>query len=87
MFDLWYDWKIFKMDFGGFADVSFGLLALPGLEEAFLANDLTVTGSYKEGGGIEGHVDLYVIPEPGTLVLLGMGALAGLLFWRRRRAA
>jgi hypothetical protein len=75
------------MDFGGFADVSFGLLALPGLDEAFLANDLTVTGSYKEGGGIEGYVDLYVIPEPGTLVLLLSGGLGLLAFaWRRRKA-
>jgi hypothetical protein len=36
-------------------------------------------------GTFQGNV-VYVVPEPGTLTLLALGALA-LLLWQRRRAA
>ncbi|OHB69987.1 MAG: hypothetical protein A2V70_05740 [Planctomycetes bacterium RBG_13_63_9] len=35
------------------------------------------------GGVIAGNV-LYVVPEPGTLLLLACGAAGLLLWWRRR---
>ena len=85
-FDRGYDWKVFKLDPGGFGDLSFGLLAAPGLDAAYLANDLTITGAFVGGGSIEGAVGLFVIPEPGTLVMLLSGGLILLACaWRRRR--
>jgi hypothetical protein len=79
------DGNIFKATFGSsFGSMSFGNVAQPGLSEDAVANDLTVVGSLA-GGGALGNVDLiYIpIPEPSTLLLLGLG-LAGTLLtaWR-----
>ena len=49
-----------------------------------MANDLTVVGSLA-GGGALGQVDLIYVPEPCTIVLLGLGAVLTLLMQRRRQ--
>jgi hypothetical protein len=59
-----------------FGSFSFGPVAEPGLSEAFLLEDLTVTGSLASGGGL-GAVDLiYTVPEPAAMLLAGLGLLA-----------
>ncbi len=80
------DNNIFKATFGSsFGSLSFGNVAQAGLSQQFVLNDLTVVGSLA-GGGALGNVDLIYIPEPSTLVLLGLGVLAlvGHLRFRRR---
>jgi hypothetical protein len=79
------DNNIFKATFGSsFGSLSFGMVAQMGLSEDFVANDLTVVGSLA-GGGALGNVDLIYIPEPGTLVMLVLGLVAGLAVCRRAR--
>jgi hypothetical protein len=79
------DNNIFKATFGSsFGSIDFGRVALPGLAEPFLLDDLRIVGSL-QGGGDLGEVDLiYVpVPEPATQALLAMG-LVGLLSLRQR---
>ena len=79
------DNNIFKATFGSsFGSLSFGNVAQAGLSEDFVAGDLTVVGSLA-GGGDLGAVDLVYIPEPSTLMLLGLGVV-GVLAIRRRRS-
>jgi hypothetical protein len=78
------DGNIFKATFGSsFGSLSFGNVAQAGLSQQFVLNDLTVVGSLA-GGGALGNVDLIYIPEPSTLVLVGLGLL-GLAAARMRR--
>jgi hypothetical protein len=88
-FDIDDDSSVFKATFGGsFGALSFGHIADPGLEESFLLNDLTVTGSLA-GGGTLGDVDLIYIPvpEPATGVLAVCGLLVLSIRPRRRRVS
>jgi outer membrane protein assembly factor BamB len=79
------DGNIFKATFGGsFGSISFGNVAQAGLSEDFVASDLTVVGSLA-GGGDLGEVDLIYIPEPSTMVLLGLGLVGPLVIRRRQR--
>jgi hypothetical protein len=81
------DSNIFKATFGdSFASLSFGNVAQAGLDEQFLAADLTVVGSLA-GGGALGEVDLIYVPEPSgvAMLLVGLGAVWTLASRRRRR--
>jgi len=50
----------------------------PGTTPAWTPTTLNAVGIYTMG------VEIYQVPEPAALILLGMGCLALLLFWRRR---
>ncbi|MCP4246778.1 MAG: PEP-CTERM sorting domain-containing protein, partial [bacterium] len=54
---------------------------------SLLGPDVKLWMRYATMGHEPEFTELNLVPEPSTLVLLSMGALAGLLFWRRRRAA
>ena len=73
------DNNIFKATFGGsFGSLSFGNAAQSGLSEEFVLGDLTVVGSLA-GGGDLGEVDLIYVPEPSSVLLLGVGLVIGFL--------
>jgi hypothetical protein len=77
------DRNIFKATFGSsFRSLSFGNVAQAGLTEDFLLGDLSVIGSLA-GGGDLGVVDLIYVPEPSSVVLCAIAALA-LAAWCRR---
>lgn len=83
------DTNIFRATFGSsFGSFSFGNVAVPGLEQTFLLQDLTVAGS-RAGGGELIDVDLIYkpIPEPSTSLLLCLGVLGilALSSWNPRR--
>ena len=70
------DCNIFIATFrGSFGSRSFGYIAQPGLSEDFLLGDLLVIGSLR-GGGPLGDVDLIYVPEPSSVALLAVSALA-----------
>ena len=78
------DNNIFKATFGSsFGSLSFGNVTQAGLSEEFVASDLNTVGSLA-GGGDLGQVDLIYVPEPSTIVLLGLGSVVALLMQRRR---
>ncbi len=77
------DNNIFKATFGSsFGSLSFGNVAQTGLAEQFVLADLSVVGSLA-GGGDLGAVDLIYVPEPSSLLLVSLGALALLSCGRR----
>jgi hypothetical protein len=77
--------NVFKATFGGmFGAISFGNVLAPGMSAQAVIDDLTAVGSLA-GGGDLGAVDLVYIPEPSSMIMIGMG-LIGLLGLRRRFA-
>ena len=67
-----------------FGSISFGSVAKRNLSYGFLLDDLTVTGTLVDGSPL-GDVTLTYIPEPSTLILLGLGTIGLLAFPRRRK--
>lgn len=80
LFDLYTPTKAFKLDPAGFNHLG-PAGAKPGMTEAELSQMLTVTGSFL-GGGVLAPVDIAVVPEPSSCVILLLGAFFAI---RRRR--
>jgi hypothetical protein len=78
-FDVWTPKKAFKLEPAGFTSLDLGTVAA-GLSGQQVSDMLTVSGSWAGGGALTG-INLYVVPEPASIVLLGLGSL----FLLRRR--
>ena len=78
--------KIAKAVFGeSFGDLDFGNIARTGQSEAFLAADLTATGTLSPSGSLSADdIDLIVIPEPASVGLLCIGLAVCVTAGRRR---
>ena len=83
--------KLFVLKTDGFNDINFGNVVTPGLNIDQLGADMSIDGSLKQGGGLAGDgpgpsegLDIVVVPEPGSIALIGFGLL-GLLSFRRKR--
>ncbi|MCA9199375.1 MAG: PEP-CTERM sorting domain-containing protein [Planctomycetales bacterium] len=83
LFDVFSATKLFKLDPAGFDDLDFGPAMAPGIGKDVLAQDLKVSGSFLGGGSLE--VDLMYVPEPSSMVMIGLG-LIGLASIRRKRS-
>jgi hypothetical protein len=78
-FDVWTPVKAFKLEPAGFTSLDLGQVQA-GLTAQQLVDMLTVDGSFVGGGPLTG-VNLFVVPEPTSLVLLG---ICSLFLFRRR---
>lgn len=83
-FDVYKPEKFFLLKPDGIGDSDFGNALPAGLDGNMLSNDLSVTGSLKPSGKLEG-VNLNIVPEPSSIGLLSLGLL-GLCGIRRKRA-
>lgn len=81
-FDVYKPEKFFLLKPDGIGDTDFGKALPAGLDGNMLSGDLTVSGSLKPSGKLEG-VNLNIVPEPTSLGLLGLGVLS-LLGFRRK---
>ena len=88
LFDVYNANKSFKLDPGGFGAEQRIFARIPaGLTWHQIHDELQIDGSLVGGGSIyaaTGGLNLYVDPEPSSIVLLGIGSLA--LLTRRRRS-
>ena len=82
LFDVFNAGKMFKLDPAGFEDLDFGPAMTAGLD-SMLGDDLTVSGSFLGGGALE--IDMMIVPEPSSMVMLALGVL-GLVSIRRKRS-
>lgn len=86
-FDVFSPTKYFLLKTAGLGDTDLGNALPPGMSREALAADLTVNGSVLPRGNINeaphGPVDLFVVPEPSSIVMIGLGLL-GLLGLRRK---
>ena len=76
--------NVFKATFGdNFVNLSFGPVVQTGLTTEFLLNDLSIIGSWAEGGGLDNVVfsRLVAVPEPSGILMamFGIGAVAAIL--------
>jgi hypothetical protein len=81
-FDVFSPTKYFLLKTTGLGDTDLGNVLAPGLSADQLAAELTVNGSVLPSGGL-GNVDLSVVPEPSSFIMIGLGLL-GLLGLRRK---
>ena len=87
-FDIGSDTELFKATFGGtFDSISFGPVALRGLDEQFLASDLTVIGTWAGGGGFDDARLIFVVPEPSTITSLALSIILVVLWLRLDKRA
>jgi hypothetical protein len=82
-FDVFSPTKYFLLKTTGLGDQELGAALAPGLSGAALAAELEVNGSVLPSGPLS--IDLLVVPEPSSIVMIGLG-LVGLAGLRRKRA-
>lgn len=78
LFDLYTPGKLFKLDPAGFSEHFCAGAVQTGLSLEFLAEDLTVDGSFSGGGSLSDAV--FLVPEPSAATLF----VFGLLLLKRR---
>lgn len=85
-FDVFSPTKYFLLKTAGMGDTHLGQVLPTGINLTTLGDDLTVNGSVLPRGNINdaqwGPVDLVWIPEPASMLLLGLG-MASILTFRR----
>jgi hypothetical protein len=84
LFDVYNPNKMFKLDPAGFDDLDFGAAMGAGLGKDMLGGDLTVSGSFLGGGALVADMRIVGVPEPSSMIMIGLG-LIGLAAVRRRR--
>ncbi|MCA9211476.1 MAG: PEP-CTERM sorting domain-containing protein [Planctomycetales bacterium] len=80
LFDVYRHDKVFRLDQGGYGDVTFPAALPPGLSQSFVASDLNVDGAIFLGGTFSDVILL--VPEPSSFGIVSL-SLIGLLFRRR----
>lgn len=87
LFDVKTKAKLFKLEPSGFGQLAMGNVLPPKLATADLIKDLDINGALVPSGGLAsgegGGPYLYTVPEPSSLVLVGLSCL-GLLATRRK---
>ena len=78
--------RLLKQNADGFGDIGLGTLVTPGLSIPFLRDDLGIDGTFFKNSRI-GSVSVRAVPEPSSLMLLGLASVPLLSVTRRRISA